>query len=110
MKISKNSIKKGDILKIYTGGGARGNPGPATYAFLFVHDDNIIHEGFGFIGTATNNTAEYKAIINALKAAKNLHRGHIQVFSDSNLALSLIYSFNFGFYDYFWIQLMNSLI
>ncbi|MFW9820681.1 MAG: ribonuclease HI family protein [Candidatus Thorarchaeota archaeon] len=88
--MSKNPLKKGDILKIYTDGAARGNPGPAAYAFLFVHNDAIIHQEFGFIGNATNNTAEYKAIINALKVAEKFHRGHLQVFSDSNLVVQQI--------------------
>ncbi len=88
--MSRNQIKKGDILKIYTDGAARGNPGPAAYAFLFVNNNGIIHQGFGYIGIATNNTAEYKAIINALKAAEKLHKGHLQVFSDSNLAVQQI--------------------
>jgi len=57
---------------------------------MFVHDDTVIHKGVGYIGTATNNTAEYKAIINALKAVEKFHRGHIQVFSDSNLAVQQI--------------------
>ena len=88
--MSRIQIKKGDILKIYTDGAARGNPGPSAYAFLFVLNDTIIHQGSGYIGTATNNTAEYQAIINALKAAEKFHRGHIQVFSDSNLAVQQI--------------------
>ena len=88
--MSKNPIKKGDILKIYTDGAARGNPGPAACAFLFVHNDEIIHEGCNYIGTATNNTAEYQAIINALKTAERFHRGHLQVYSDSNLAVQQI--------------------
>ena len=88
--MSRIPIKRGDILKIYTDGAARGNPGPATYAFMFIHDDIIIHKGFAYIGTATNNTAEYKAIINALKVAEKFHRGHIQIFSDSNLAVQQI--------------------
>jgi len=88
--MSRIPIKRGDILKIYTDGAARGNPGPAAYAFMFVHNDAIIHKGFGYIGTATNNTAEYKAIINALKVAEKFHRGHIQIFSDSNLAIQQI--------------------
>jgi ribonuclease HI len=83
-------IKKEGILKIYTDGAARGNPGPAAYSFIFVHNDEIIHKGFGFIGTATNNTAEYQAIINALKAAEKFHRGHLQILSDSNLAVQQI--------------------
>jgi len=88
--MSRNPIKKGDKLKIYVDGASRGNPGPATSAFLFVHNDNIIHEECDFIGTATNNTAEYHAIINALKAAGRFSRGHIQVYSDSNLAIQQI--------------------
>jgi ribonuclease HI len=88
--MNSNPIRRGEILKIYTDGAARGNPGPAAYAFLFVHNNIIIHKGFGYIGTATNNTAEYKAIINALKTAEKFHRGHLQVFSDSNLAVQQI--------------------
>ncbi|MFX1554793.1 MAG: ribonuclease HI, partial [Promethearchaeota archaeon] len=90
LKISRTPIKRGEILKIYTDGAARGNPGPAAYAFLLVHNDTIIHQGFGYIGTVTNNTAEYKAIVNALKAAEKFHRGHLQVFSDSKLAVQQI--------------------
>jgi len=81
---------KGNILKIYTDGAARGNPGPAAYAFIFVDDDDIIHKGSGFLGTTTNNTAEYKAIINALKAAEKFDRGRLQIYSDSNLAVQQI--------------------
>ncbi len=88
--MSRLSIKRGDILKIYTDGAARGNPGPAAYAFIFVHDDNIIHKGFGYLGTTTNRTAEYKAIINALKVAEQFHRGRLQIYSDSNLAVQQI--------------------
>ena len=88
--MSSVPIKRGDILKIYTDGAARGNPGPAAYAFIVVHDDAIIHKGYGYIGTATNNTAEYKAIINALKVAEKFYRGRLQIFSDSNLAVQQI--------------------
>ena len=83
-------VKKGEILKIYIDGASRGNPGPAASAFLFVHDGNIIHDESVFIGTTTNNTAEYKAIINALKTAEKFSRGYIQVYSDSNLAIKQI--------------------
>jgi ribonuclease HI len=85
-----NPLKKGDTLKIYTDGAARGNPGPAAIAFLFVHDDNVIHNGVDYIGHSTNNIAEYQAIINALKVSERFSRGHVQVFSDSNLAIQQI--------------------
>ena len=88
--MSNISIKKGEILKIYTDGAARGNPGPAAYAFIFVHNNEIIHKGSGYLGTTTNNTAEYHAIINALKAAEKFHKGHLHIYSDSNLAVQLI--------------------
>jgi ribonuclease HI len=83
-------LAKGKILKIYTDGAARGNPGPAAYAFLLVYNNDIIHQGSGYIRTATNNTAEYRAIINALKVAEKFHKGHLQIFSDSNLVIQQI--------------------
>jgi ribonuclease HI len=88
--MSKNSIKKGDILKVYTDGAARGNPGPAAIAFLFVHANDIIHKESKYIGKATNNTAEYKAIISALKIAEKFHKGYLELHSDSNLAINQI--------------------
>ncbi|MFX1313926.1 MAG: ribonuclease HI family protein [Promethearchaeota archaeon] len=88
--MSINSIEKESILKIYTDGAARGNPGPAAWAFLLIFNDNVIHENSGYIGTATNNTAEYHAIINALNTAERFHKGYIQIYSDSNLAVQQI--------------------
>jgi len=88
--MNRNLVKKGDTLKIYVDGASRGNPGPAASAFLFALNDKIIHDECVFIGTATNNTAEYRAIINALKVADKFSRGHIQVYSDSNLAVQQI--------------------
>jgi ribonuclease HI len=83
-------MKKGDILKIYVDGASRGNPGPAASAFLLVHSDTIIHDECEFIGNSTNNSAEYRAIINALKVAERFSRGYLQVFSDSKLAIKQI--------------------
>ncbi len=88
--MSKTSINKSNTLKIYTDGAARGNPGPAASAFLIVRNDIIIHNECTYIGTATNNVAEYQAIINALKITEKFHRDYIQLFSDSNLAVQQI--------------------
>jgi ribonuclease HI len=53
---------------IYTDGGSRGNPGPAASAFVaFDHEGNQIYQEGKFIGTATNNTAEYSALIQSLQ-------------------------------------------
>lgn len=54
-------------LTIYTDGGARGNPGPAASAYLVIDSSGhtLMAQGF-FLGTATNNVAEYHGLISAL--------------------------------------------
>jgi len=52
------------ILSIYTDGGARGNPGPA--GVVVFNQDQIIFQQSQYLGTKTNNEAEYTALINAL--------------------------------------------
>ena len=88
--MNENNSNKCKGLKIYTDGAARGNPGPAASAFIFVYKNKILHEGSDFIGKSTNNIAEYKAIINALKLAQKYSNGEIEVYSDSNLAIQQI--------------------
>lgn len=61
---------KMDKLKIFTDGGARGNPGEAAIGIVFFSDSKKIHSHKECIGKATNNVAEYKAVITALKVAK----------------------------------------
>ena len=78
------------VLKIYTDGAARGNPGPAASAFLIVSGKEIIRQKVEYIGIATNNTAEYKAIIHALNAAQKFHMGRVQIYTDSKLAVNQI--------------------
>lgn len=56
---------------IYTDGGARGNPGPAAIGVVINMASNIKEYGEK-IGNTTNNVAEYKAVIFALKKAKQL--------------------------------------
>ena len=58
---------------IYTDGGARGNPGPAAIGVVFYNEQQqMLKEYAECIGTATNNEAEYGAVILALKKAKLL--------------------------------------
>ncbi len=55
-------------LVIHTDGGSRGNPGPAaTGIVILTENDEVIHEFGTYLGTATNNVAEYTAVIDALK-------------------------------------------
>jgi ribonuclease HI len=88
MKI--NPIKDGDLLEVYVDGASRGNPGPAAWAFIFVKDNETFHQKSGYLGDATNNTAEYNAIINALKEAEKYTRWQVNVYSDSQLAIRQI--------------------
>jgi len=53
-------------LKIYTDGGAKGNPGPASIGMVFYVDDKDIFRYREDIGIATNNVAEYSAVITAM--------------------------------------------
>lgn len=78
------------IFEIYTDGASRKNPGPAAFAFIIVQDGTILFEDSEYIGESTNNTAEYQAVIAALKKASEQFRGEIQVFSDSELVIRQI--------------------
>ena len=72
--------------RLHTDGAARGNPGPAGIGVVLLAPDGEVVEELGrFIGTATNNVAEYTALIVGLQRA--LARGvtHLQVCSDSEL-------------------------
>lgn len=56
-----------NILNVFTDGGARGNPGPAAIGVYIEDGSRKKIAGFGkTIGVATNNVAEYKAVIEAL--------------------------------------------
>jgi len=84
----KNTIKKSDILKIYTDGAARGNPGPGACAFIFVKGETIIYSDSKYLGSVTNNKAEYNAVIAALKKAVEYTRWNVHVYSDSALVIN----------------------
>jgi ribonuclease HI len=60
-------MKKENNLIIFTDGGARGNPGPAAVGVIIKNSQGERITGFGqTIGQATNNVAEYQAVISAL--------------------------------------------
>ena len=69
---------------IHTDGGARGNPGPAGIGAV-IELSGARHTCKRFIGHATNNQAEYEAVILALTEAKRLGATHADVYLDSEL-------------------------
>ena len=72
--------------KLSTDGGARGNPGPAAYGYVLEADDGTVLDARGeTIGVATNNVAEYRALIAGLEKAVELGIDELQVVSDSEL-------------------------
>jgi ribonuclease HI len=72
--------------KLSTDGGARGNPGPAAYGYVLETEDGRILDARGEkIGFATNNVAEYRALIAGLEAALAHGVTDLDVVSDSEL-------------------------
>jgi ribonuclease HI len=72
--------------RLSTDGGARGNPGPAAYAYVLEAEDGSVLASCGeAFGVATNNVAEYRALIAGLEQAVQLAVSELEVVSDSEL-------------------------
>ena len=72
--------------KLSTDGGARGNPGPAAYGYVLEAEDGTVLAAHGEkIGVATNNVAEYRALVAGLEKAAELQVDELEVISDSEL-------------------------
>ena len=75
--------------KLFTDGGARGNPGPAAIGGVLFDERNGIRAQFSeYIGRATNNEAEYRALLHGLQLAEKFRITHIQCFLDSELLVN----------------------
>jgi len=74
-------------LVIFTDGGARGNPGPAGIGVAMFDETGktVMATHKKYIGEATNNVAEYSAVILALEEAKKMGAEEINFFLDSEL-------------------------
>lgn len=76
-------------ISVFCDGGARGNPGPAAWGFVVKKDGITIHQKGGYIGIATNNFAEYTAVIEALSYLEGQFKGsQLQFYVDSQLVAS----------------------
>jgi len=72
--------------RLFTDGGSRGNPGPAASAFVLEAEDGTVLEARGTaIGVATNNVAEYRALVDGLRRAVEVGVAELEVVSDSEL-------------------------
>jgi ribonuclease HI len=72
--------------KLFTDGGSRGNPGPAAYGYVLEAEDGTVLDARGeAIGVATNNVAEYSALVAGLERAAEIGVSELEVVSDSEL-------------------------
>jgi ribonuclease HI len=76
----------GRDLKVYVDGGARGNPGPAAIAAVVCDaEGELLEERSEAIGPATNNVAEYRALLLGIGRAAELGAGRLELIGDSEL-------------------------
>ena len=75
-------------LWLVTDGASRGNPGEAGIAYMILDEaGNVLGQHAECIGRATNNEAEYRALILGLRAAGRLGTGHLTWISDSEVTV-----------------------
>jgi len=75
-------------LVLHIDGGSRGNPGPSGFGVHAIDRNGVVvAEHFGFIGVATNNVAEYRALVHAFKLAAARGARSIEIRSDSELVV-----------------------
>jgi ribonuclease HI len=76
------------VLRLFTDGAARGNPGPAGLGVVLEDDQGMrLWGGHRYIGTATNNQAEYMALIGGLEEASRWKPDRLEVYMDSQLVV-----------------------
>jgi len=80
----------GGRVHAYFDGASRGNPGPASVGYVLVDDSGIVAEGGETIGTATNNQAEYKALIRAVEVARDYGFDDAHIRGDSELIVKQV--------------------
>jgi ribonuclease HI len=80
----------GGRVHVYFDGASRGNPGPAAIGWVLVNGDGIVAEGGERIGRATNNQAEYRALIRALEMAQRYGFDELEIRGDSELIVKQV--------------------
>ncbi|MFB6127665.1 MAG: ribonuclease HI [Halolamina sp.] len=75
---------------VYFDGASRGNPGPAAVGWVVVTGDGIVAEGGETVGRATNNQAEYEALIRGLEGAADYGLSEVDVRGDSQLIVKQV--------------------
>ena len=81
---------EGGRVHVYCDGASRGNPGPAAVGWVLVTGDGIVEEDGRELGTATNNRAEYEALVAALERARAFGFDEAEIRSDSQLVVKQV--------------------
>lgn len=74
-------------VKIFTDGGARGNPGNSACAFVVYREEKVEFEKAVYLGITTNNVAEYSAVEEAIKWSAGNHIQSADFYLDSELVV-----------------------
>jgi ribonuclease HI len=78
-------VTDSEVITLYVDGAAKGNPGPAGIGVRIELKGVVLSEHSEFIGEATNNVAEYKALIYGLEIVRRYRVTRVDVVSDSEL-------------------------
>lgn len=85
--VSRSALR----VRAHIDGAARGNPGPAgAGVFIEAEDDRPAEELFESLGKTTNNVAEYRALLLALRRAKEMEADAVEILSDSLLLVQQV--------------------
>lgn len=102
------------VVKIYTDGCSRGNPGPAGIGILIINNDGReIKRISEYIGKATNNIAEYRAILRAVNECESRKIDEAMFFTDSELVVNQLnksYKVKDEKIKTLYVKLLNKLI
>lgn len=81
---------RGGRAHLYFDGASRGNPGPAAIGWVVVSGDGVVAEDGERIGRATNNQAEYRALIRGLEAVRDYGFDVVEIRGDSELIVNQV--------------------
>lgn len=88
-QIKYDANKTTKVVKLYTDGGSRGNPGPSASGYALLTDSGDLIESAGeYLGVTTNNQAEYQALKLGLEAARRHGAREVKVYMDSMLVVN----------------------
>ena len=82
--------ERGGRVHVYFDGACRGNPGPSAVGWVLVSGDGIVAEDGETIGRATNNQAEYEALVAVLEVARDYGYDEVEIRGDSELIVKQV--------------------